>query len=419
MFNSRPENLRKGSFDRLSHNQFAKISFVVALGLGLPIMFNSQALAVSAMSKAPVKHSMSKMHAIPKKNATAKHTAQKENTGSVKSAAKRKASANQNAKQSSPKQAAVSTDKAQDDSPRVKELTYQVKRLSSRVDDLTNEIKLLNEQLRQQNKLPVTPTATPGKQTKSTPSLPIKPPVDEAVKGSVKVPGKEPGKESTKPVKAPTKPVKGSIAPAVDTPKQSIPTAPPVSKGPPLLPKVASTSGVPVPWKSVPASSGSAVPAPFAASVDVNVQSAIRELRSKHLSIPVDGITAESMKGSFYQSRGARQHNAADMLSPRNTPIKAVEDGTIGRLFTSAAGGITIYQKDPSGKYVYYYAHLERYADNLQNGDVVKRNQIIGYVGTTGNAPPNTPHLHFAISKAGEGGNLFHGTPIDPYEVYR
>ncbi len=110
-------------------------------------------------------------------------------------------------------------------------------------------------------------------------------------------------------------------------------------------------------------------------------------------------------------------HYAVDMLAPRNTPVLAVESGTIGRLFNSNAGGLTIYQKSPDGKFVYYYAHLERYADNLHDGDPVARNQVIGYVGTSGNAPPNTPHLHFAISKI-DGTSVFRGTPIDPFEVY-
>jgi Membrane proteins related to metalloendopeptidases len=135
------------------------------------------------------------------------------------------------------------------------------------------------------------------------------------------------------------------------------------------------------------------------------------------LTVPIAGYSVKLMQGSFYQHRGTRLHYAVDMLAPRNTPVLAVESGTIGRLFNSNAGGLTIYQKSPDGKFVYYYAHLERYADNLHDGDPVARNQVIGYVGTSGNAPPNTPHLHFAISKI-DGTSVFRGTPIDPFEVY-
>lgn len=142
------------------------------------------------------------------------------------------------------------------------------------------------------------------------------------------------------------------------------------------------------------------------------------ELRGRRLTIPIDGYNPEQMKGAFYQGRVGHIHHAADLLAPRNTPIHAVEDGTIGRLFESAAGGLTVYQKDQSGQFVYYYAHLESYAEGLKDGDVVRRGQVIGYVGTSGNAPPNTPHLHFAISLIPPGGSVFKGQPIDPYEVY-
>jgi len=146
----------------------------------------------------------------------------------------------------------------------------------------------------------------------------------------------------------------------------------------------------------------------------------IEELRKKNLSLPLStGIKIESMKGQFTQGRVGHWHHAVDLIAPRDTPIYAVEDGKIERLFESVAGGLTIYQKDKSGKFVYYYAHLERYDNAIQQGDNVKRGQVIGYVGTSGNAPPNTPHLHFAISTIGPQDSVFKGVPIDPYEVYK
>ena len=107
-----------------------------------------------------------------------------------------------------------------------------------------------------------------------------------------------------------------------------------------------------------------------------------------------------------------------DILAPRNTPVRAVENGTIARLFLSKAGGNTIYQFDPSGRFCYYYAHLERYADGIREGQSVSRSDIIGYVGTSGNAPPNTPHLHFAIFQLTPARHWWQGTPIDPYPVF-
>jgi murein DD-endopeptidase MepM/ murein hydrolase activator NlpD len=102
-----------------------------------------------------------------------------------------------------------------------------------------------------------------------------------------------------------------------------------------------------------------------------------------------------------------------------NTPVLAVENGTIAKLFRSDAGGITIYQFDPSNTYVYYYAHLDHYAGGLAEKNRVSRGQVIGYVGVTGNAPKNTPHLHFAIFKLTEEKKWWQGTAIDPYHVLK
>ena len=147
---------------------------------------------------------------------------------------------------------------------------------------------------------------------------------------------------------------------------------------------------------------------------------AIEDLRQRSLLMPVLGIKKENLRSNFDEMRGAsRRHEAIDILAPRNTPVFAVEDGKIARLFLSAAGGITIYQYDPSEKYVYYYAHLEKYAPGLEEGDKVQRGDVIGYVGTTGNAPRNTPHLHFAIFKMTDDKRWWQGTPIDPYSVLR
>jgi murein DD-endopeptidase MepM/ murein hydrolase activator NlpD len=99
--------------------------------------------------------------------------------------------------------------------------------------------------------------------------------------------------------------------------------------------------------------------------------------------------------------------------------VLAVEDGTVARLFLSDAGGITIYQFDPTKNYVYYYAHLERYVEGLKESASVKRGQVIGYVGTTGNAPRDTPHLHFAIFRLTDEKKWWQGTAIDPYSVLK
>jgi murein DD-endopeptidase MepM/ murein hydrolase activator NlpD len=144
---------------------------------------------------------------------------------------------------------------------------------------------------------------------------------------------------------------------------------------------------------------------------------AVEELRQRRLSVPVSGVERRALTGSFDEQRGTHKHEAIDILAPRNTPVVAVEDGTIARLFFSEAGGTTVYQFDPAVRYVYYYAHLERYARGLTEKGRVVRGQVIGYVGTSGNAPTGTPHLHFAIFKLTEQKRWWEGAPIDPLLV--
>ena len=140
---------------------------------------------------------------------------------------------------------------------------------------------------------------------------------------------------------------------------------------------------------------------------------------SGRLRVPVEGIDIDTFKGGFEERRGDRPHEAIDILAPRNTPVVAVESGTIAKLFDSKAGGHTIYQFDPSGRLAYYYAHLERYADGVHEGQTVSQGEVIGYVGTSGNAPPNTPHLHFAVFELDDTHRWWKGKAIDPYRLFK
>jgi len=171
--------------------------------------------------------------------------------------------------------------------------------------------------------------------------------------------------------------------------------------------------GVPAPLSSM-ASAGDP-----ATSGDPN-DAAITTLRHRRLRLPIDGAVVERLEGMFARTRdGSPPHEAVDIVAPRDTPIHAVEDGTIARLFTSTAGGLTIYQFDPDQRFSYYYAHLERYAPGLAEGQRVMRGDVIGFVGTTGNAPPDTPHLHFAIFELDAERQWWSGRPIDPYLVFK
>ncbi len=148
------------------------------------------------------------------------------------------------------------------------------------------------------------------------------------------------------------------------------------------------------------------------------VPALISELRARDLQVPIEGADVERWKGSFAEIHGGHPHEAVDILAPRNTPIHAVADGRVAKLFLSRAGGLTVYEADASGHFIYYYAHLERYADSLHDGDPVTRGEVIGYVGTSGDAPPDTPHLHFAIMATTNPQRWWEGTAVDPYLVF-
>ena len=124
-------------------------------------------------------------------------------------------------------------------------------------------------------------------------------------------------------------------------------------------------------------------------------------LEGKTLVMPVAGAKTMDLRDNFEEPRGSRVHQAIDILAPRGTPVVAADEGRVTKLFTSKQGGLTVYQFDRDDTHSYYYAHLDRYADGLKEGAYLRPGDPVGYVGTTGNAPPDTPHLHFAIFELG------------------
>jgi murein DD-endopeptidase MepM/ murein hydrolase activator NlpD len=195
---------------------------------------------------------------------------------------------------------------------------------------------------------------------------------------------------------------------AVETAPPADSTAPTRPEGrPPRIDRAVATSGSPMVSAALPGGG-------LGGAIDV--------LHRRALRVPIDGVNPESFKGGFTEHRagaGGHEHQAVDILSPRNTPIHAAEDGTIEKLFDSRAGGHTIYQFDSTRQFCYYYAHLERYAEGLHAGQHVSAGDVIGYVGTSGNAPPGTPHLHFAVYVLGDDKRWSTGQAIDPYLVFR
>lgn len=232
-----------------------------------------------------------------------------------------------------------------------------------------------------------------------------------AAPGPAAVPGPLPGQ-------AVAPPVPGSPG----TARQPGPVGTPGTSGEPggaAPPGIAETPGGPGSpgTPDVPTGPGPGTPPGTTSSPPPASSADVEALGARRLLLPVQGVRREQLRDSFAEGRAGHQHEAMDILAARNTPVLAVEDGRLAKLFFSRQGGNTIYQFDPAETYAYYYAHLERYAAGLHEGDLLRRGQVIGYVGTSGNAPPDTPHLHFAIFRLTPEKQWWKGTAIDPYPV--
>jgi murein DD-endopeptidase MepM/ murein hydrolase activator NlpD len=200
------------------------------------------------------------------------------------------------------------------------------------------------------------------------------------------------------------------------------PAAVPPTAAPPTAAPPAAAPRIPAPGTPPPAAGEApatpplapATPPAFAPAPSADVDT----LRRHELLLPVQGVRREQLRDSFSEGRAGHMHEALDIMAERGTPVLAVEDGRLVKLFVSAQGGNTIYQFDPSGSYAYYYAHLDRYAGGLGEGDQLRRGQVIGFVGSTGNASANAPHLHFAIFRLTPDKHWWQGTAIDPFLVF-
>jgi murein DD-endopeptidase MepM/ murein hydrolase activator NlpD len=152
---------------------------------------------------------------------------------------------------------------------------------------------------------------------------------------------------------------------------------------------------------------------------DVAAMSDEEYLRYRHILVPVAGADMSRVWDSFAEPRdaGERVHRAIDILAPRGTPILSADDGRILRMSTNALGGISMYTVDTNARLVYYYAHMDRYNDAMLPGRTIVRGDTLGYVGTTGNAPKDTPHLHFQVMRWALDGKYWNGEPINPFEA--
>jgi murein DD-endopeptidase MepM/ murein hydrolase activator NlpD len=144
-------------------------------------------------------------------------------------------------------------------------------------------------------------------------------------------------------------------------------------------------------------------------------QGSTQLLTAARLIIPVMGVTRVSLRDSFYECRGERRHEGIDIAADLRAPVIAAGDGTVAKLFNSVAGGLTIYQFDPDATFAYYYAHLDAFAPGLREGAALKRGDLLGYVGVTGNAAADAPHLHFEILRLGPDKKWWEGEAVNPY----
>jgi murein DD-endopeptidase MepM/ murein hydrolase activator NlpD len=197
------------------------------------------------------------------------------------------------------------------------------------------------------------------------------------------------------------------VGPPISTPL--VATAPPPALRTPPPAGLTPSSTLPIPAASVEPPEVVAGPPPLASDYE--------RLEERALLFPLEGVDARVLLDNFAEARGSRSHEALDILAPRGTPVLAVDDGVVRKLFTSVRGGLTVYQFDASESYCYYYAHLDRYAEGLVEGKPLRKGDRIGYVGTTGNAPPTTPHLHFTIFKLGPEKRWWEGVPINPFPI--
>lgn len=158
--------------------------------------------------------------------------------------------------------------------------------------------------------------------------------------------------------------------------------------------------------------------APVSAPPEAKAPTPAELLAERDLVVPVQGVRPGQLRDTYEARRGVgRKHRALDIMAPWGTPVLAADDGRLAKITSNRAGGLTLYQVDPTGRFVYYYAHLTGYADGLREGQQVRRGEVIAYVGATGNAAKNAPHLHFQVMVMAEGRGWWRGEPVNPYQA--
>lgn len=169
----------------------------------------------------------------------------------------------------------------------------------------------------------------------------------------------------------------------------------------------------PTPEETIAATKG----APAQDSTQISTPDAAQ---TSQLMIPVLDVSATDLTDNFSDERGggSNLHEAIDIMAPAGTSVVAAAAGTIERLFRSDAGGNTIYIRSEDRETIYYYAHLAAYAPSLREGQRIRRGQRIGTVGSSGNASPEAPHLHFAVMRTTSEAEWWEpATALNPYPM--
>ena len=193
------------------------------------------------------------------------------------------------------------------------------------------------------------------------------------------------------------------------------------SCGPPLkpLPPMAPLAPLPAPPSESPSPIVPRESAERVAPPQPEHDETLAALYERGLLVPVQGVAASQIPDTFKDARdGVRVHNAEDILAKRGTPVLAADDGTVIHVGKNALGGNVVWTTDPSHRFAFYYAHLQRFAKGLHDGQTIARGDVLGYVGTSGNAPKNVPHLHFQLLRIVKGVRYSEGPPIDPLPFF-
>ena len=156
-------------------------------------------------------------------------------------------------------------------------------------------------------------------------------------------------------------------------------------------------------------------PAPSGSQLPASQVQQLKNMRlAQQLPVPVQGIKRHGLTDTWGASRSSgRTHEGIDILAPRGTKVFSATEGLVADLRNNKLGGKVVWIMGPAGTW-HYYAHLDDHKRGLSVGDYVRKGDLIGYVGNTGNARHTAPHLHYGLYLQGKGRGA-----VNPYPYLR